>query len=58
MLQSESSKIAVEPEINREKAMQAFTAIRAEAKKNFPDGMSLEEINEEISEARKESDKR
>ena len=45
-------------EITREKAMQAFTAIRAEAKKNFPDGMSLEEINEEISEARKAFDKR
>ena len=58
MLQSERGNIPMQSEITREKAMQAFTAIRAEAKKNFPDGMSLEEINEEISEARKESDNR
>ena len=41
-----------EPEYTREKAMQAFTAIREQAKKDFPNGMTLEEINEEIRKAR------
>lgn len=40
------------PEITREKAMQAFMAIRAQSEKNFPQGMTLEEINEEIRKAR------
>lgn len=43
---------ASEPEITREKAMQAFTALRAQSAENFPEGMSLGEINEEISKAR------
>ncbi|MDO4197953.1 MAG: hypothetical protein Q4D13_03040 [Erysipelotrichaceae bacterium] len=43
---SESSKII------REEAMQAFLAIRAQAKIDFPDGMSLEEINRVIQETR------
>lgn len=57
-LKKEFDKLSLEPEITREKAMQAFMNIRAEAKKNFSDGMSLEEINEEVSAARKEFDKR
>ena len=39
-------------EITREKAAQVFHALRAEAKKNGVQGMSLEEINAEISAAR------
>ena len=41
-----------EPEYTREKAMQAIMAIREQSKKNFPNGMTLEEINEEIRKAR------
>ena len=41
-----------EPEITREKAMQAFMSLRAQSEKNFPQGMSLEEINKEIHNAR------
>ena len=41
-----------QPEITREKAMQDFTALRAQSAENFPEGMSLGEINEEISKAR------
>lgn len=41
-----------EPDITREKALAAFAAIRQESAKNFPDGMSLEEINAEINKAR------
>ena len=41
-----------EPEITREKAMQAFMSLREQSKKNFPQGMSLDEINEEIRRAR------
>lgn len=41
-----------EPEVTREKAMQAFLTLRAQAGKNFPNGMSLEEINEEIRKTR------
>ena len=44
--------VSPEPEITREKAMQAFWALRTQAEKNFPQGMSLEEINEEIRKAR------
>ena len=44
--------VSPEPEITREKAMQAFLSLRAQAQKNFPGGMSLEEINEEIRKAR------
>ena len=43
---------ASEPEITREKAMQAFTALRAQSTENFPEGMSLGEINVEINKAR------
>mgnify|MGYP004723644591 FL=1 len=44
--------VSPEPEITREKAMQAFISLRTQAGKNFPQGMSLEEINEEIRKAR------
>lgn len=44
--------ISPEPEITREKAMQAFLALREESAKNYPDGMSLDEINEEIRKVR------
>ena len=43
---------AQEPEITREGAMQAFMDLRAQARKNFPEGMSIEEIDEEIRKAR------
>lgn len=41
-----------EPEVTREKAMQAFMALRAQAEKNFPQGMTMEEIDEEIYKVR------
>lgn len=44
--------VSPEPEITREKAMQAFLSLRVQAEKNFPQGMSLEEINEEIYKTR------
>ena len=44
--------ISPEPEITREKAMQAFMSLRAQSEKNFPQGLSLDEINEEIHKAR------
>ena len=37
-----------EPEVTREGAMRAFKALRAEAKRNGLQDMSLDEINEEI----------
>ena len=37
-----------EPEISREKAMEAFMSLRAAAKENGLQDMSLDEINEEI----------
>ena len=43
---------APEPDITREKAMQTFLAIRKQAAKDFPQGMQLDEINEEIRKAR------
>lgn len=43
-----------EPKETREMAMQAFTALRAQAQKDFPQGMSLDEINEEIRKARED----
>lgn len=46
------AQVSPEPEITREKAMQAFISLRTQAGKNFPQGMSLEEINEEIRKAR------
>lgn len=45
-----------EPEITREKAMQAFKALRTQANKDFPDGMSLDDINAEICMARNSED--
>ncbi|HIZ23562.1 MAG TPA: type II toxin-antitoxin system RelB/DinJ family antitoxin [Candidatus Blautia faecigallinarum] len=45
-----------EPEITREKAMQAFMELREQAKKNKVQDMTLEEINEEIRLARLEED--
>ena len=44
--------VSPEPEITREKAMQAFMSLREQSKKNFPQGMSLDEINEEIHRVR------
>lgn len=44
--------VSPEPEITREKAMQAFWSLRSQAEKNFPQGMTLDEINEEIREVR------
>lgn len=41
-----------EPEITREKAMQAFFMLREQAEKDFPQGMSMDEINEEIRRVR------
>lgn len=41
-----------EDEIIREKARQAVMAIREKAAKDFPNGITLEEINEEIRKAR------
>ncbi len=48
--------VASEPEVTREKAMQAFMELRTQAKNNLPDGMSLEKINEEINKARYDKD--
>ena len=45
---------AQEPEVTREKAMQAFLMLREQAAKNFPNGFSLEEINAEIDATRNE----
>lgn len=44
--------VSPEPEITREKAMQAFLALREQAKKNGVQDMALEEINEEIRRVR------
>ena len=38
--------------VTREQAMRAFLALRSQAKGDFPQGMSLDEINEEIRKAR------
>ena len=43
-----------ESDITREGAMQAFMALRAEAKENGIADMSLDEINEEIDASRQE----
>ncbi len=45
-----------EPEITREKAMQAFLTIREQAKQNGLQDMTLDEINEEIRLARYSED--
>lgn len=44
-----------ETDITREGAMQAFQALRAQARDNDVSDLSLEEINEEINLARKEA---
>lgn len=44
--------VSSEEDITREKAMQAFLSLRSQAQKNFPQGMSLDEINEEIHKSR------
>lgn len=44
--------LALGPEATREKAMQAFLAIRAKAAADFPQGMGMDEIDEEIRRAR------
>ena len=44
-----------EAPITREGAMQAFTALRAQAKANDVADMTLKDINEEISLARREA---
>jgi len=41
-----------EPEVTRENALKAFMSIRDMSAKNFPNGMSLDEINDEIDKAR------
>ncbi len=41
-----------ERDISREKALNAFYALREASSKNFPESMSLEEINSEISKVR------
>ena len=43
---------ASEDDVTREKAMQAFMALREQSARNFPQGMELEEINSEINDAR------
>lgn len=40
------------PEVTREGAMQAFLALRSQAGKDFPEGMAIEEIDEEIRRTR------
>lgn len=45
-----------EPEITRESAMQAFAALRAQAKANGVSDMSLDEINNEIRLSRTEKE--
>ena len=45
-----------EAPIPREGAMQAFTALRAQAKANGISGMSPENINKEINLARREAE--
>lgn len=44
--------VSSEPEVTREKAMMAFLSLREQAMKNHPEGMNLDEINEEIRRAR------
>ncbi len=41
------------PDMARAKALNAFLALREQAKKDFPQGMTLEEINEEIQAVRR-----
>ena len=41
-----------ETDVTKEKALAAFQSIRQESAKNFPDGISLDEINNEINKVR------
>ena len=41
-----------EPDVTREKALAGFASIRKKSAKDFPDGMSLDEINDEINKVR------
>ena len=43
---------ASEPEVTRDSALRAFQALRAEARANGVSNLSLDEINEEIRQAR------
>ena len=43
---------STERDISREKALNAFYALREASSRNFPEGMALEEINAEISSVR------
>lgn len=45
-----------EPQISREGAMQAFMALRAQARENGVADMGLDEINKEIDSSRVEAD--
>lgn len=47
---------APEPAVTRKEAMQAFAALRAQAKANGVTDMSLDEINKEIALARQGAD--
>lgn len=44
--------VAPEAGATRDQAMQVFQSLRAQAKNDFPRGISLDEINEEIRKAR------
>ena len=46
-------KSEFDEDIIRERAREAFWAIREKAEIDFPNGMSLEEINEEIDKVRR-----
>ena len=56
MAQSTFNILINEAPITREGAMQAFTALRAQAKANGISGMSPENINKEINLARREAE--
>lgn len=43
-----------EPEVTSDKALQTFYALREEAKENGLQGLTLDEINQEINSARQE----
>ncbi len=45
--------VSPSPEITRQRAMQAFNSLRERSAKNFPNGLSLEEINDEIAKVRR-----
>lgn len=44
--------VSSEPEITRQKALQAFRSLREQSARNFSDELSLDEINEEIHKTR------